>query len=218
MWNRVDRWVPASGLVFVVLVLVGGPILAGSAPTGTASPATVIAFYTSHRASESAGVWVLGLSFVAFLYFAAVLRSRWRLVAGTEGLAAVVLAAATIEVVGQCAGLGVTYALTTDPGTLGPQTAQTLNLLGNSLLVISAIGFLVYGLTSGLMILRGSGIVPAWLGWVAIVMGVLFLLPPVEFVGFLVLVVWTITMSILLLRRPLAEVVPAPVPDMSARA
>lgn len=200
MWNRLDRWSPLTGLVFVVLVLIGGPVLAGSTPTGKASPTSVISFYTDHQGSERASVWVIGFAFIAYLFFAGVLRSRWRTVAGTEGLSAVVLATATIEVVGQCAGLGVTFALTTGPSALGPQSAQALNLMGNSLLVISAIGNLAFGLTIGLMILRGTGVVPSWLGWVAIVMGVLFVIPPIEFIGFFVLVLWMCTMSILLLR------------------
>jgi len=199
-----------TGMLFVVLVLIGGPVLAGSAPDGHASPGSVISFYSAHRVTERASVWVLALAFLAFLYFAGVLRSRWRAQGGTEGLAAIVLAAATIEVVGQCAGLGATYALTTSPSVLGPDSAQALNLLGNSLLVISAVGFLGFGLTTGLMILRGQGVVPGWLGWVAIAMSVLFVIPPIEFVGFLVLVLWIGTMSVLLVRSPRnpAEIAP----------
>ena len=200
MWDRFDRWVPLTGIVFVVLVLIGGPVLGGTTPDGTASPHDIISFYTQHQGSERASVYFLGLAFVAYLFFAAVLRSRWRRVPGTEGLATVVLVAAAIEVVGQCAGAGAVFALTTAPSSLGPDSAQALNLVANSLLVISAVGNFAFCLVAGLMILRGRGVVPAWLGWVVIVICPLFLLPGIEFVGFLVFIVWVVVMSILLLR------------------
>lgn len=212
MRGAVDRWAPMVGVAFVVLVIVGGPVLEGSTPDAKASPASVITFYSDHRSAERAGVFVLGFAFAAYLYFAAVLRSRWRVLAGAEGLSAVLLAAAAIEVVGQCAGASAAFALTSSPAALGSQTAQALNLMGNSLLVISAVGNLVFFVTAGLMILRGPGVVPAWLGWAAVVIGPLFVIPPLDGIGFLALLLWVMTISVLLTRSastsragPLAE-------------
>ena len=73
--GRWSRYAPLNGVLFVVLVLVGGPVLEGSAPRSGASAAQVIAFYAAHRGRERAGVVVLALAFVAFLFFAAALRA-----------------------------------------------------------------------------------------------------------------------------------------------
>lgn len=206
-----DRWsrrAPLTGLLFVALVIVGGPVLEGSTPGTSATAVKIVAFYTAHRERERAGVIVLALAFVAFLFFAAALRSSWRRVPGVEGIAALVLAAATVVVVGQTANDGIGYALTASPSKLNPSSAQTLNLLANNLVVTSAIGFLVFGIASGLAILRGVGL-PSWLGWSALVIGVLFL-TPIEFVGFLLFVVWVALVSIISYRRSAA-------PDFASR-
>jgi hypothetical protein len=63
-------------------------LLAGSAPGANAGGAEVIAFYTDHRARERAGAIVLGFAFVAFLFFAASLRARWRKHPRAEALSA----------------------------------------------------------------------------------------------------------------------------------
>jgi hypothetical protein len=212
MLDRATRLAPLTGIAFVVLVIIGGPVLQQTLPADTASPSAVVAFYSVHRDRERVAVYVLAFALVAFLYFAAALRTRWRGLPGCEGLATLLVASAAIEVVGQGTGSGVVYALTADPNRLEPSTAHALNLLESELVVVSAVGFLLIGLTAGLLILRGPGLVPSWLGWVSFPIGVLFLVPPVEFVGFLLLLVWVVVMAVLLVRTrepvraaPLAE-------------
>jgi hypothetical protein len=199
MVDRLSRWTPLAGIVFVVLVIAGGPVLEGSTPGTGSGAAHVIAFYSAHRQRERAGAIVLAFSFVAFLFFAAALRARWRRSPGCEGLAALVLAAASVLVAGQTASEGVAYAITDNPARLAPATAQTLNLLANDLVLTSAVGFLCFGLATGVSILRGTDL-PAWLGVMAVVTGILFV-TPIEFVGFLLLVAWVLIVSVMLARR-----------------
>jgi hypothetical protein len=198
MFSRITRWSPLFGIVFVVLVLIGGPLLQGSTPDNTASAAAVIAFYTAHQSRENAGVYFLAFAFIAFLYFAGTLRARWRGQPGCEALAAVVLAGAAIEVVGQCAGLSGIFALTADPARLSAGAAQALNLMANNLLVISAAGNFLFCVTAGVMMLRGRGIVPRWLGWMIIVVGIMYVLAPIEFIGFYLMLIWIVIVSVML--------------------
>jgi hypothetical protein len=198
VFDRWARWTPLTGVLFVVLVLVGGPVLAQSAPGATASSASVISFYSAHRGRERAGAVVIALAFVAFLFFAATLRSRFRRTPGQEGLSALILAAATVLVVGQSADAGITYAITEAPARLSASAAQVLNLLQNDLVVTSAIGFLSFGLAAGITIIRGADL-PTWLGIAAMLIGVLFL-TPLEFVAFLLLLVWIAVVSVMLIR------------------
>jgi len=211
MFDRFARWTPLTGVLFVALVVAGGPMLAGSTPGTGASSATVAGFYSAHQTRERAAAIVLAFSFVAFLGFAATLRSRLRRGRGVEGLAALLLAAATVLVVGQSVSEGITYTLTEAPGRLSPAAAQALNLLANDLVLTSAIGFFTFGLTAGIAILRASDL-PSWLGAWAVVIAVIFVIPPVEFVGFLLLLVWVLALSVVLIRRDGADVVPAAAP------
>jgi hypothetical protein len=201
--DRLGRWAPLSGVIFVVLVVTGGPLLLGSTPGSSATGRAVVAFYTAHRGRERAGAIVLALAFAAFLFFAATLRARWRGWQGAEGLSATLLVAAGVVVVGQTSDAGVAYALADAPGRLSPATAQTLNLLTNDLVLTSAVGFLAFGITSGIAIVRGVGL-PRWLGFGAMLIGLLFV-TPLEFVGFILLILWVLVVSALEFRRPSSD-------------
>jgi hypothetical protein len=114
--DRPGRWVCATGLVFVALVLVGGPVLiGGSTPDASASGRAVTAFYAAHHSRQRIGAVLLTLAFVAFLFFAGMLRARWRRDDRAEAWAAVALAAAAVLVAGQTANARVTRALTDAP-------------------------------------------------------------------------------------------------------
>jgi hypothetical protein len=52
--SRWSRYSPLTGVVFVALVLVGGPLLEGNTPGAKASGPRVITFYEAHRSRERA--------------------------------------------------------------------------------------------------------------------------------------------------------------------
>ena len=110
------------------------------------------------------------------------------------------LAAAAVLVAGQTVSGGIGWALTDAPRSLAASSAQTLNLLDNDLIVTSAVGFLAFGITAGLAILRISYL-PSWTGWMAIAIAVLFVIPPIEFAGFLLLLLWAVLISVITVRR-----------------
>jgi hypothetical protein len=120
-----------------------------------------------------------------------------------EALSALLLACATVHVVGQTAGQGIAYALTDAPSHLTRASAQTLNVLSNDLVITTAVGAFMFGLVAGLTILRGVGL-PRSLGWLSIVLGVLWV-TPLEGIGFFGLLVWVIAVSVLVFRQASAE-------------
>jgi hypothetical protein len=67
------------------------------------------------------------------------------------------------------------------------------------MVLTNAAGLFVFGMSSGLAILRGVQM-PRWLGWVAIGIAVV-VVTPLEALGFLVLTVWMVVVSLLIFRR-----------------
>lgn len=57
----------------------------------------------------------------------------------------------------------------------------------------------MFGIASGIAILRGAPL-PNWLGWVAILIGIV-VVTPAEFVAVIVLAVWIVIVSILIATR-----------------
>ncbi|MEA2471665.1 MAG: hypothetical protein QOE38_2664, partial [Thermoleophilaceae bacterium] len=77
--------------------------------------------------------------------------------------------------------------------------AQALNMVALKLILPLVVGLFVFGLASGLAILRGTQL-PKWLGWAALAIGIIAV-TPVGFVGLGLLILWTPTVGVLVWRR-----------------
>lgn len=204
--SRGDRLAPWSGVAFVVLVL-GGAAAEWTKPASHASGADVVRFYVAHRSSERLAAVLLTLAFVALLAFAAVVRAQL-LAAGSKSLAATTLAGAVLVSAGETLTTSATWALSDQPARLSPDAAQVLNLVVNDFVLVSAAGWLTFAVSAGLAIVR-SRVLPAWLGWVSVVIGVLFI-TPLEVVGFFLFLAWTLVASLQLRGIRPAALVPTP--------
>jgi len=198
-----DRWsklAPLTGVLFGVIVVVAIITGGGETPDANARPARVIAYYGTHRSEVETSAILFALAFLVLLLFAGVLRSYLRRTPAAEGLGSLALAGAVLMATGALIGTGVEYGLAHQLHHLGPEVAQTLNFLDNELFLPVLAGAFVFGISSGLAILRGAAL-PKWLGWVAIVLGVVALIPPTGFFALLGFVIWSIVASILMYLR-----------------
>ncbi len=141
---------------------------------------------------------MLGLALLVL--FIGALRTRLRAVPAAEGLATTALAGAAITAAGGCVYFGCDFALASMPASMAPAAAQAVNLLALQLLLPLGAGVLVLGLAAGLAILR-SGLLPAWTGLVAIVLGLTGLAGPF---ALLAIGLWAAVVGILATRRPTA--------------
>jgi hypothetical protein len=200
MTDRWSRLAPLTGVLFGIIVVVAIVTGGGETPDANARPARVIAYYGTHRSEVETSAILFALAFLVLLLFAGVLRSYLRRTPAAEGLGSLALAGAVLMAVGALIGTGVEYGLAHQLHHLGPEVAQTLNFLDNELFLPVLAGAFVFGISSGLAILRGAAL-PKWLGWVAIVLGVVALIPPTGFFALLGFVIWTVIASILMYRR-----------------
>ncbi len=194
-----DRWgrlAPLVGIVFVVLVVVG---IAGSgeSPEGNASTAKVVAYYTRNSSNVKTFDIIFVLAFLAFVLFAGALRSYLRRSSGAEGPAAVALGGAILLATATMIGSAVEFGLAENIAHLQPSAAQALNLLSDEIFIPALAGAFLFGLCSGIAILRGARL-PSWMGWVAIVIGVAALIPPASLPALFALVIWTAIASVLM--------------------
>ncbi len=198
MSDRFGRLAPLTGVVFAVLAVAAFASASG-APSATDSGARVIAFYEAHGSSARTSdyLWMLALAF--FLLFAGSLRSYLRRTPAAVALSSVVLAGAAVLTAGGCVYFGFDYALASVPGHLAPAAAQALNVLALKLFLPVSAGGLVFGIASGLAILRGAQL-PNWLGWAAIVIGIATA-TPAGLIGLVAFIFWTATVSILIWKR-----------------
>jgi hypothetical protein len=211
---RKDWWAPLTGVAFVVLLIVG-LIVAGEPPDADEGAAKIVDFYADDKDKIELGaaISLLGASF--FVWFAATLRDALRNAGGgDDGIAPnVILAGAIITATGAAIDNTISFALAEAARDIDPVAVQALQGLWDNDFMPLALGLHLFLLASGLSILR-RGALPKWLGWVAVVLGVLGI-TPVGWVAFLAGAVWVLVVSVLLTlhnRAPAAATPPTAQP------
>jgi hypothetical protein len=198
-----DRWsklAPLTGVLFALLT-VGAIVTNGeSSPEASARALKVVVYYSKHRSEVQTSAILFALAFLVLVLFAGVLRSYLRRTAAAEGLGSLVLAGAVLMAAGALVGSGVEFGLAHNIHSLSLEEARTLNFVSDELFLPVLAGGFVFGVCAGIAILRGAAL-PTWLGWVAIVIGIVTIVPPASMVALLAFVVWTLVVSILMYLR-----------------
>jgi hypothetical protein len=174
--SKWGRWAPLTGVVFAVLLFVGA-MVGGNSPDSDASAQHVVTYFTAHRGSQQAGMFLIVYSVVFGLFFGAALRSYLRDRLGGDGLS--MLGFAGMIVLATSAGVisGLDFAASDVPGKISPAAEQALNVLQNDVFFGMLVGLGVFLLANGFAIATNAVSIPRWLGWAAVLFGVVALTP-----------------------------------------
>jgi hypothetical protein len=184
-----------------VLLIVASFIIVGESPDLDAPASEVVSFYTDNDSSLQWGAALLALGAFFFLLFSTTVASLLRRDPAREGAAAAnfSLAGGIVFAVGATIFAGLAFAAGDAVDDVGPATLQTLHVLEMDMFFTVAVGTAAFLLGSGVGALR-AGVLPRWLAWAAIVIGVIAL-TPLGFFGFLALGIWTLVASAMLAMR-----------------
>jgi hypothetical protein len=187
------------GIAFVALTIISFGV-GGETPDADATAQKAVKFYTEHDSDQMLGSVLLMIGMVFFVFFANGLRSVLRAREGdSTGLSAVSFGGALLVAVGAGIFGGIGFTLGDVADKLDPAAVQALNALNSDFFLPVATGTAVFMIASGLAIAR-TGALPAWLGWIALVIGVAQM-TPVGFFAFLAFIVWTLATAIVLAAR-----------------
>jgi hypothetical protein len=196
--NR-EWWAPLTGVAFIVVAIVGFAI--GGEPPDADSPAQeIVDHYVDNEGSVMAGAVLGGIAASLLIFFAGYLRKVLSAAEGPGGvLSAVALVGAAILAVGAALDATLSFALAETADDIEPASVQTLQALWDNDFMPFAIGNQVFLLASGLSVVR-HGALPKWLGWVAIVLGVIAV-TPIGFAAFIGGAIWIAIVSVMLSLR-----------------
>lgn len=212
-----ERFAPLTGLAFVVLVLVA-VIVGGETPSADDPIVKVVNYWNDNQDQNIAASIIAAFSAVFLLWFAGVLRS---VLAAAEGMPArlsnTAFGGAVVGAAGWTMLIAFNFAAADTAGEVAPQVTQTLSVLQADFFFPLAVGFSVFLLATGLALVR-IGILPAWMGWIALVLGVLAV-TPAGFFAILGMLAWIVAVSLMLFMRGTpatprtAGAAPTPPPD-----
>lgn len=198
--DRRTRLIALTGAVWAVLAVVAIFTSSGETPNADAGPAKVYRYYSAHSSEIKTSAVFFAVAFLFFLLFAGTLRSFLRRNPANDGPATLMLVAAGVITVAAGIGGGVEVGLAKNIHHLTPGAAQALNVVQNEVFLPVLVAGCVFGLCNGIAILRTS-MLPRWLGWVSIVMAIVFVIPPAALAGLLLLFLWSLVVSIVMFRR-----------------
>ena len=198
----IQRWAALAGVAYVVLFVIGVILIFGNSPDSGSAPAKIIAWYSDsgHRTEINIG-WVLaGLGYFFFLWFLSALRQAIRRLEADDGyltglttIGGVVYAALSLAALAVDTGIRTmsddTFNHQVYPGIIhaADDAAWLLHASGG-------VGLGAMIIAASLAALRARA-VPAWAGWIGIVVGILGLGLIVFFPWFLV-GIWILVVSI----------------------
>ena len=210
-------WGPLTGVAFIVLAVVGAAI--GGEPPGADEGAQAVAnHYRDNDSSIFAAALITGVALTLLIFFAGFLRRALRQAEGDGGvLSLVAFAGAVVLATGAAVDVMLQFAMAEAADDLAPAQLQTLQAVWDNDWLPLAVGVQVFLLAAGLSIVR-HGALAAWMGWLAIVLGVIGM-TPAGFVAFLGGGVWILIASVMLaLRARSATAQPSGPPPVASPA
>jgi hypothetical protein len=195
------RFVSLLGALFVVLV-VAGSIGAGDTPNHHA-PGPEIRDAYDNETTHQIAAFLVAIAAVPLLFFAGYWRAVLKRLHPSGRLSAdVALAGAVVAATGLAVQSLIRAALAEAAQTseFSDQALQSLNALDGWSFYPFAIGLSTFVLASGLALVREGHFAP-WLGWAAVVVGVLGLVPIVGLFAVLLSGIWVLIISVTLFTR-----------------
>ena len=208
MRNNKEWLVPLTGVAFVVVVILSF-VFGGEPPDHEDPVREIVDHYVDNKDAIEIGAVLSTLAGAFLVFFFGYVRKILRAAEGPGGmLSLVAFAGAVIIALGAAIDSTLAFAIAEAADDIDPTATQALQAFWDNDFLPFALGGLLLQLATGISIVR-HGALPKWLGWVAIVLGIVSL-TPVGFFAFLVTAVWILVVSVLLARR--ARAVPTTAP------
>jgi hypothetical protein len=191
--------VPLTGVLFMVVAIVAFAV-GGEPPEAKEGGQKIIDHYVDNKDSIQISSLLVGIAGVLLVFFFGYLRKVLHAAEGEGGMLSVVaLVGAAIVATGVAIDATLAFALSEAADDIDPAAAQAIEAIWDNDFLPLMVGTTVILFATGISVVR-YGALPKWLGWVAIVLGVVGM-TPIGFAAFLGLGVWILIVSVLLSLR-----------------
>lgn len=166
--DRYAKYGAATGIAFVVLVIVGFLIVTPSPPDLDAPVDEWSNYFIDNQDSINTGVVLVSLSVFFFVWFLGSLTSGLRIAAGSPRLPSIALGGGLLFVATLLVTLTCVAISAHRPDEVSPELTRALNDGAVLAAVPGVAGAVAFFAATALVILRGD-LFPQWLGWMSAV-------------------------------------------------
>ena len=196
-----SKLAPLSGIAALALIIAGG-LYGGKPPgeKGLKSAEELAAAYAAQGDRLLVAVFLMGLGLVFLVYFASVLKTALDAgTAETSCLSRVAFAGVLVFVVGAATDFSLMVAMVEGAkDKVDPMVIQALSTYWENDFVPFAVGIVLLMSASAISIQKYGGL-PKWVGWLAGLILVVSLIPPIAPAAFPATGIWILLASIMLL-------------------
>jgi hypothetical protein len=203
-----DWLLPLTGIAFIVLLFVS--FIVSGEPKDATHPANEIQqWYIDNKDSAEIGAFIGMVAAGLLIFYGAYLRRALSVGESDRSMwpTLVLIGAAVVAIGGTIDGM-LQFATAERADDIPAASVQTIQAIWDNDFLPLALGVLVFNWAAGLAVLR-SGALPRWMGWAAIVFGVISLAGPIGFAGVIGAALWVIVSSIMLSVRARSGAAPA---------
>lgn len=193
-----NRWIALSGVLFAVLL--GAAVTMTMGMPDTTNAAKVQAWDIKHKNLMSASTLVTILAVIVGLYFLVWLHSH--LARERSWMGSLYLVGAIIFGLSGTVAAGLSAVIGSDAKHLSTDSLQLMSSLNQNLnFPMTIVGLVLMYVAAGVLI-RRTGLLPGWLGYVGWVLAVCAASFFLAFIALLGTALWLIVVSIYLASRP----------------
>jgi hypothetical protein len=201
-WARWERFAPLTGIVAVVLWIVGVIVQENAELADKDRPEEILAVFQSDANTIIAGGVIFAFGVVFFIWFLGSLRSTLYTAEGGVGrLSSIAYGSGMLAALSLILQIAPSVQGAFDEDNLSPEAAQALQLVGEAAFGGTEFTLLAMFAAVGLIILR-TRVFGTWLGWVSLAIALLLAIIPIGWAGVVwAFPLWTLVVSVLLYRR-----------------
>jgi hypothetical protein len=210
-WARWERFAPLTGIVAVVLWVIGTIVAESTDLSEKDTGLEVLAVFRNDTNTILTGGITFVFGVVFFIWFLGSLRARlWRAEGGLGRLTAIAYGSGMLAALCLLFQVAPIVQGAIDEEDLGPGAAQSLQVISEAFLGGTEITLIPMFLAVGLLTLR-TRVLPVWLGWASFVIALVLVIIPLGWAGVVFLFpLWTIVTSVILFIKPMPPPGPPP--------
>lgn len=200
MNGRSREWLlPLTGLAFIVLAIVTF-VIQGEPKSADEPVGEIVDYYVDNKDAIQIASFIGVLASLLLVFFGAYLRKVLQAAAPEEEtLPLLSLIGLVVMTVGFSIDSTILFAIAESAEDIEPTSVQTLQALWDNDFIPIAFGLTIFLWSTGISVIR-NGALPKWLGWVAILLGIVAF-TPLGFASFAGTALWILVVSILLSLR-----------------